>query len=252
MRADSQLEDRRGGQQRWAGPQSFDAMPVGIRWARCEKPRQRASCGPKIYPASNNARSGRRSGRGGKLFAARRALFSSDCRRAGGPSWPRQKRPTATARRRRGRSDGRRWRFRRAVRVAGSPRRRSEQNAYQQPQQGFQPQPNHTFNSPQPFAERPPYEGDRQDQDGSAGLCQLAGPAGQPVSRTRRSGKDRPFADRNEGYRDNRHGRDGRSGGTSRPYRDSQTTAFEGTSAPKAPSQPELPSFITASPRYAT
>ena len=37
------------------------------------------------------------------------------------------------------------------------------QNAYPQPpQQGFQPQPNVAPNAPQPFGDRPPYEGERQ------------------------------------------------------------------------------------------
>ena len=59
------------------------------------------------------------------------------------------------------------------------------QSAYQQPQQGFQPQPSVAPNPPQPYAERPPYEGERQGQNDRAGFAKSAGPAGQPVSRTR-------------------------------------------------------------------
>ena len=36
------------------------------------------------------------------------------------------------------------------------------QTAYPQPQQGFQPQPSAAPNAPQPFVERPAYEGERQ------------------------------------------------------------------------------------------
>ena len=45
------------------------------------------------------------------------------------------------------------------------------QNAFPQPQQGFQPQPNAAANAPQPYGERPPYEGERQGQNDRAGFA---------------------------------------------------------------------------------
>ena len=48
------------------------------------------------------------------------------------------------------------------------------QTAFQQPQQGFQPQPSAAPNAPQPFADRPPYEAERQGGM-IAGVCAPAG-----------------------------------------------------------------------------
>ncbi|MGA8582310.1 MAG: DUF4167 domain-containing protein [Roseiarcus sp.] len=120
------------------------------------------------------------------------------------------------------------------------------QIAYQQPQQGFQPQPNVAPTPPQPYAERPPYEGDRQGPNDRAGFANRQDRQGNRFP-DRGPRQDRPFADRNEGYRDNRQGRDGRPRDF-RPYRDSQSQPARDVSAEGAV-QPELPSFITASPR---
>jgi len=118
------------------------------------------------------------------------------------------------------------------------------QGGYQQPQQGFQPQPNIAPNSPQPYVERPAYEGERQGQNDRSGFANRQDRQG-PRFPERGPRQDRPFAERNEGYRDNRHGRDGRPRDF-RPYRESQPgrdVSAEGAA------QPGLPSFITASPR---
>lgn len=116
------------------------------------------------------------------------------------------------------------------------------QNVYQQPQPGFQPHPS-APNAPQPFADRPPYEAERQAGGGFVPRQERQG--GRFPDRGPRP--DRPFQDRNEGYRDNRQGRDGRPRDF-RPYRDSQAQpAREAGADGAAPSG--LPSFITASPR---
>ena len=120
------------------------------------------------------------------------------------------------------------------------------QTAYQQPQQGFQPQPNVAPNAPQPYAERPPYEGERQGQNERTGFANRQDRQGNRFPE-RGPRQDRPFADRNEGYRDNRHGRDGRQRDF-RPYRDPQPQPARDVGAEGA-AQPGLPSFITASPR---
>ena len=120
------------------------------------------------------------------------------------------------------------------------------QTAYQQPQQGFQPQPNVAPNAPQPYAERPPYEGERQGQNERTGFANRQDRQGNRFPE-RGPRQDRPFADRNEGYRDNRHGRDGRPRDF-RPYRDPQPQPARDVGAEGA-AQPGLPSFITASPR---
>lgn len=120
------------------------------------------------------------------------------------------------------------------------------QNAYQQPQQGFQLQPNVAPNAPQPYAERPPYEGERQGQNERTGFANRQERQGNRFPE-RGPRQDRPFAERNEGYRDNRHGRDGRQRDF-RPYRDSQSQPARDVGAEGA-AQPGLPSFITASPR---
>jgi hypothetical protein len=101
-------------------------------------------------------------------------------------------------------------------------------------------------NPPQPYVERPPYEGERQGQNDRAGFANRQDRQGNRFP-DRGPRQDRPFAERNEGYRDNRHGRDGRPRDF-RPYRDSQSQPARDVSAEGA-AQPELPSFITASPR---
>jgi hypothetical protein len=58
---------------------------------------------------------------------------------------------------------------------------------------------------------------------------------------------DRPFSERTEGYRDNRHSRDGRSRDF-RPYRDPPAPPPK-DGGPDGIAAPGLPSFITASPR---
>ena len=45
------------------------------------------------------------------------------------------------------------------------------QNVYQQPQQGFQPQPSAPPNAPQPFVDRPAYEGERQGGNDRGGFA---------------------------------------------------------------------------------
>jgi hypothetical protein len=120
------------------------------------------------------------------------------------------------------------------------------QNAYQQPQQGFQPQPSISPNAPQPFGDRPAYEAERQ---GGADRGGFAPRQERQVNRFPDRGPrpDRPFAERTDGYRDNRHGRDGRPRDF-RPYRDSQPQPIREAGVDAgAPSG--LPSFITTSPR---
>jgi hypothetical protein len=120
------------------------------------------------------------------------------------------------------------------------------QSAYPQPQQGFQAQPNVAPNAPQPYAERPPYEGERQGQNDRTGFPNRQDRQGNRFPE-RGSRPDRPFGERTEGFRDNRHGRDGRPRDF-RPYRDSQSQPARDVGVDGAP-QPGLPSFITASPR---
>ncbi len=119
------------------------------------------------------------------------------------------------------------------------------QQAFPQPQQGFQPQPSAAPNAPQPFVERPAYEGERQGGADRGGFAPRQDRQGNRFQ-DRGPRPDRPFQDRNnEGYRDNRHGRDGRPRDF-RPYRDPQQPREAG---PDAAAAPGLPSFITASPR---
>ena len=114
---------------------------------------------------------------------------------------------------------------------------------YQQPQQGFQPQPSI---APQSYPERVPYEGERQGANDRAGFANRQDRQGNRFP-DRGSRSDRPFPERTEGYRDNRHGRDGRPRDF-RPYRDSPTQATREGGADVAASS-GLPPFITASPR---
>ena len=118
------------------------------------------------------------------------------------------------------------------------------QNAYPQPQHGFQPQPTAPPNAPQPFGDRPAYEAERQGGADRGGFTPRQDRQGNRFQ-DRGPRPDRQFQDRNEGYRDNRQGRDGRPRDF-RPYRDPQPPR-EG--APEAAAPTGLPSFITASPR---
>jgi len=119
------------------------------------------------------------------------------------------------------------------------------QNAYQQPQHGFQPQPG-APNAPQPFGDRPPppYESERQGERG--GFAPRQDRQGNRFQ-DRGPRPDRQFPERNDGggYRDNRQGRDNRPRDF-RPYRDPQQPREPGV---EAAAPPGLPSFITASPR---
>jgi Domain of unknown function (DUF4167) len=112
-------------------------------------------------------------------------------------------------------------------------------------QQGFQPQPNLAPNAPQPFADRPPYEPERQGGGGDRGGFAPRQDRQGNRFQDRGPRPDRPYQDRNEGYRDNRQGRDGRPRDF-RPYRDPQP-AREASAEAGAPAA-GLPSFIT-SPR---
>ena len=122
------------------------------------------------------------------------------------------------------------------------------QAAFQPPQQGFQPQPIPAPNAPQPFVERPAYEGERQGGSDRGGFAPRQDRQGNRFQ-DRGPRPDRPYQDRqdrnNEGYRDNRQGRDGRPRDF-RPYRDPQPAREPAADAAAAPG---LPSFITASPR---
>jgi hypothetical protein len=128
----------------------------------------------------------------------------------------------------------------------------SERGLYQQQQQPHnvpQPQPGPAPGTPQPYAERQPFE-DRQGQN-------ERGPFPNRQDRQnnrfpdRNSRQDRPYQERGEGYRgDGRQNRDGRPRDF-RPYRDPNAQApregvTEGSSAPN------LPSFITGGPRIAS
>ena len=96
------------------------------------------------------------------------------------------------------------------------------QSAYQQPQHGFQPQPS-APNAPQPFADRPAYEAERQGGNDRGGFAPRQERQGNRFP-DRGPRPDRPFSERNEGYRDNRPGRDGRPRDF-RPYRDFSAAA---------------------------
>src|ERR1700722_3917013 len=118
------------------------------------------------------------------------------------------------------------------------------QAAFQPPQPGFSPQPIAEPNAPQPFAERPAYEGERQGGNDRVGFAPRQDRQGNRFQ-DRGPRPDRPYQDRNEGYRDNRQGRDNRPRDF-RPYRDPQPAREPAGDAAAAPG---LPSFITASPR---
>jgi hypothetical protein len=120
------------------------------------------------------------------------------------------------------------------------------QSAYPQPQQGFQPQPSMSPNAPQPFGDRPAYEAERQGGADRGGFAPRQERQGNRFP-DRGPRPDRPFPERNEGYRDNRHGRDGRPRDF-RPYRDAQPQPTREAGV-DAGAPPGLPSFITTSPR---
>jgi Domain of unknown function (DUF4167) len=118
--------------------------------------------------------------------------------------------------------------------------------SYQQPQQGYQMQPSVAPNPPQSYPDRAPYEGERQGQNDRGGFANRQDRQGNRFP-DRVLRPDRPFGERTEGYRDNRHGRDGRPRDF-RPYRDSQSQpSREG--GVDAVASPALPPFITESPR---
>jgi hypothetical protein len=124
-----------------------------------------------------------------------------------------------------------------------SPADRSVTNFQQQPQQGFQPQP---AGGPQMYSERPAYEGDRQ---GSGERPGFGNRQQQDRQGNRFPRPDRPFGDRGEGYRDNRHGgRDNRPRDF-RPYRDAPNQPANEVAGTDDTAAGGLPSFITASPR---
>jgi len=115
-----------------------------------------------------------------------------------------------------------------------------------QPPQTFPGQPI-APNAPQPFVERPPFEGDRQGQNDRGGFQPRQDRQGNRFP-DRGPRQDRQFGDRGDGYRDNRQNRDGRPRDF-RPYRDAggqpppPPPPREG--APDAVGAPALPSFIT-------
>ncbi len=117
---------------------------------------------------------------------------------------------------------------------------------YQQQQPGLPAQPSAAPNAPQPYVERQPFEADRQGPKEQGGFSNRQDRQGNRFP-DRGSRPDRPFAERPEGYRDNRQGRDGRPRDF-RPYR-------EGTPQPSREGPAEgvestnLPSFITGGPR---
>ena len=113
-----------------------------------------------------------------------------------------------------------------------SPRLRSGRTLIQQPQQGFQPQPSAAPNAPQPFGDRPAYEAERQGGNDRGGFAPRQDRQGNRFP-DRGPRPDRPFQERNEGYRDNRHGRDGRPRDF-RPYRDPQPQPAEKPAADAA------------------
>jgi hypothetical protein len=120
---------------------------------------------------------------------------------------------------------------------------------FQPPQPGFQGQPS-APNAPQPFVERPPFEGDRQGQNERGGFQPRQDRQGNRYP-DRGPRQDRPFGDRGEGYRDNRPNRDNRQPREFRPYRDpgQPQPPREPAPAPEAVSAPALPSFITGPTR---
>lgn len=119
--------------------------------------------------------------------------------------------------------------------------------AFQPPQTGFPGQPA-APNAPQPFVDRPPYEAERQGQNDRGGFQPRQDRQGNRFP-DRGPRQERPFADRGDGYRDNRQNRDGRPPREFRPYRDPGQPQPPRENAPEAVVAPGLPSFITAPTR---
>ena len=86
-----------------------------------------------------------------------------------------------------------------------------------QPQQGAFPVQPSAPNAPQPFVERPQFEGDRQQGQSDRGGFQPRQDRQGNRFQDRGPRQDRPFNDRGEGYRDNRQNRDGRPRASSVP-----------------------------------
>jgi hypothetical protein len=122
----------------------------------------------------------------------------------------------------------------------------AERAGYQSQQNAFPGQPAAAPNAPQPYVERPPFEGDRQGQGDRGGFPNRQDRQGNRFP-DRGPRPERPFGDRAEGYRDNRPNRDVRPR-EFRPFRDQpQPAVREG--APETPSPAALPPFITGGPR---
>ena len=118
-----------------------------------------------------------------------------------------------------------------------------------QPQQGAFPVQPSAPNAPQPFVERPQFEGDRQQGQSDRGGFQPRQDRQGNRFQDRGPRQDRPFNDRGEGYRDNRQNRDGRPR-EFRPYRDAgppPQAPREGS--PEVVGAAALPSFITGPAR---
>ena len=124
----------------------------------------------------------------------------------------------------------------------------AERAGYQNQQNAFAQQPNVAPNAPQPYVERPPFEGDRQGQGDRGGFPNRQDRQDRQGNRFQDRGPrpDRPFGERNEGYRDNRPNRDRPR--DFRPFRDPAAPApREGGAEGAAPAA--LPPFITGGPR---
>ncbi len=128
-----------------------------------------------------------------------------------------------------------------------SPRLQSEERRLiSSRSKGFQPQPSVRRMRHSPTPREFPTRASVRAPNDRAGFANRQDRQGNRFpDRVLRS--DRPFAERTEGYRDNRHGRDGRPRDF-RPYRDSPTQATREGGADVAASS-GLPPFITASPR---
>ena len=121
-----------------------------------------------------------------------------------------------------------------------SPAERLPPAPYNPPPQPFAPQPS---GGQQPYAERQPYEGERQS--GERNNFQPRQDRQQNRHQDRGPRQDRPYQDRQEGNRDNRNGNEGRQR-EFRPYRDPNAPR---EIMPDTPQPAPLPSFITTAPR---
>jgi hypothetical protein len=124
----------------------------------------------------------------------------------------------------------------------------SERAGYQNQQNAFPAQPNVAQNAPQPYVERQPFEGDRQghgDRGGFQGRQDRQGNRFQD----RGPRPDRPFGERNDGYRDNRDNRQNRDRPREfRPFREPAAPAPR-DGAPEGAGPAALPPFITGGAR---